>query len=359
MSNPATSSAPQALRVTPSYSIPFEVVTFDIFYLVVHKVMDRLKLFRLTTFLYFVEQFAVAEGSTEAVRREIWSILEKSPGTKVLAERFVQMDSMQRLISIANFLNLLKTFDSGNRKIDQQDWVARVNRIFEHSEGPASSVYELLAVKRPGGGELDYLSTVLKGCSLVSLDELFISAGIQILYQEQIKNDAVKSGKFWRVKCPYRGIELFVSYQAAAKICRTYGQSPALQGIVEWLEKEPPGPSNDAADRQRGRILEAVDSTKYIITLLGIYPGRGYLVLIDASNAELHTASFMKACVGLPLHEFDVWDDQCGRLTDLLEGPVHLNLDDSQMGELTILTSQQDPRGSFVPLTGEYDPSMQ
>ena len=313
--------------------------------------MEREKLFRLSTFLYFIDKISTAEGSTDAVRREIWTMLEKLPATTPLVARIVEMDTKERLQALSHLINLLKTFAAGVRTITNKQWVARIDRIFMNDDDDdddddnggdvavgdaANSIYELLAVKVPGGGELDFLGTVIIGCNLVSLDGLCLLTGIPEPFASQIKQRIIGTGNFWRVKCPFRGIELFVNCNEAAMYCRTYCLSPKGQAAMHWLDTQELNPPSNPAYRQRFRLLEAVDSTKYVITFLSRVPSAGHMVLIRALDGHVHVASFMKACVGLPLTEMDVWDDQCASLTELLNGPVNLRLAEGQIQSLTI-----------------------
>lgn len=124
-----------------------------------------------------------------------------------------------------------------------------------------------------------------------------------------------------------------------------YGQLTTAPVIIHWLQQQASKIQDDPADLQRLRLLEAVDSTQYILTLLGRTPETGQLVLLRASDGHVHAASFMRACVGLPLREQDVRDDDtCGRLVDLLDGPITLHLDDAQMGALTLAAAPRPDR---------------
>ena len=320
--------------------------------------MDRLKIFRLTTLQYFVAQFALAEGSTEAIRKEIWPTLVNSPGMRELVGRLSQMNTRQRCTSIGSLINLLKIFDTTTRTISQPDWVNKVNKIFEHGGSESSNnagdwdratgVYEVLHLQVSSGGASEHLSNVLKGCSLVSLDQLFISADIQNSFRKHIWRDALEGGNSWRIKSAYRDVEMFVRYLDAANVCRMFGNCQKAQAMIRWLEEQAHGPPDDLTDPQKLRLLEAIDGTKYIIALLGTTPGTGNLVLLRASDGHVHATSFMRACVGMPLLEQDVLDDDaCARLTDLLDGPVNLVLDDAQMDALTLTDRPAIvPRGS-------------
>lgn len=62
--------------------------------------MDRLKVFRFATFQYFVEQFSVAEGLTDAIRTKIRPVLESSAEMKPLVGRLVQMNTRDRFRAI-------------------------------------------------------------------------------------------------------------------------------------------------------------------------------------------------------------------------------------------------------------------
>ena len=310
--------------------------------------MERILLFRFSTILYFVEKISRAEGSTDAVRREIWTMLEGTPGTRPLVEQIAKMHSLERLHVLSHLINLLKTFAAGTRNITNQQWVTRIDRVFkdeddddDDSDGVAdkdstNSIYQILAVKIPGGGELDFLGTVIEGCNLVSLDGLFLLAGIPETFSAQIKRRTIATGNFWRVKCPFRGVELFLDCREASRYCTPYCLSPKGQKIIQWLNQQPFSPPNDPAYRQRFRMLEAVDSTVYVVTFLGVAPSAGHLVLIRASDGHVHVASFLKACVGLPVTELEVWDDRCERLQDLMKGPVKLRLDQAQIDLFTI-----------------------
>lgn len=315
--------------------------------------MDRLKIFRFTAFQYFVNHLILAEGSTEAIQREIWPSFQNSTGMGDAVRRILQMNTRERLRAMSRFIDLLMTFDTTTRTISQPDWVAKVDKIFEHNNNessntvgngdPAAGVYELLPVKVPGGGGFDYLSTSLKGCSVVSLDELFISAGIQNHYRDQLRSDSLQAGNSWRIKRPYRDVELFVKCQDAAELCMVYGQSSTAPVIIHWLQQQVSETQADPAGLQRLSLLEAVDSIKYIITLLGTTPEKGQLVLLRASDGHVHAASFVRACVGLPLREQDVRDDHtCGPLADLLDGPITFRLDDAQRGALTLAAPRPD-----------------
>ena len=310
--------------------------------------MERLKLFRFSTFLYFVEKISRAEGSTDAVRRAIWDMLEAAPGTRPLVEQIARMNSLERLQVLSRLINLLKAFAAGTRTITNQQWVSRIDGVFQDDDDDdddsdsdadddsANSIYELLAVKLPGGGEFDFLGTVLQGCNLISLDGLCLLAGMAEPFSTQIKRRTVESGNFWRVKCPSRGVELFIDCQEAARYCRMYCLSPKGQRIIQWLDQQSANPPNNPDYIQRFRMLEAVDSTEYVVTFLGAAPSAGHLVLLRASDGHVHVASFMKACVGLPVTETEVWDDRCVRLRDLLNGPVNLRLNQAQVELLTI-----------------------
>ena len=314
----------------------------------VQETMERTLLFRFTTVLYFVDKIARAEGSSESVREDIWAMLERTEGTTHLVIRIAEMDSMERLQALSHLIDLLKIFAAGSRILTNQQWVDRVERCFLDGDDdddddsafddadPANSIYELLAVKLPGGGELDFIGTVLKGCNLISLDGLCLLAGIPETFSSQIKKRTIGTGHFWRIKCPYRGVELFLDCREAARYCRSYCLSPKAQRIIHWLDQQSVNPPKDPAYRHRFRMLEAVDSTQYVITFLGKGPGAGRLVLIRASDGHVHVASFMKACVGLPVTEMEVWDDECALLRDLLRGPGNMRLDQGQIEVLTI-----------------------
>ena len=322
-----------------------------------HETMDRLKLFRLTTFQYFVAQISLAEGSTVEVRKHIWPKLDNSSEIRIVIDRIAQMNTMERLTAMSSFIDLLKNYNSPTRNISQAEWVTRVNGLFGHGGGgssdavdngdPDASVFEFASIKIPGGGDLEHLSTVREGCSLVSLDKLFFVADIPKPRRGQIKREAVKVGNFWRIKRPYRAVDLYINFHDAADICKTHGRSLGTPRLIEWLEKEAPGPPNDPVDRQRLRLLEAVDSTKYIVSFLGMTPGKGHLVLLRASDAHVHVTSFTRSCAGLPLRQRDVRDDdECARLVDLLDGPVNVELDDAQMNALTV--PPDPPDGDFL-----------
>ena len=275
-------------------------------------------------------------------------MLEATPGTRPLVEQIARMDSLERLQALSHLINLLKAFAAGTRNITNQQWVSRIDRVFQDDDvddddsdsdaddESANSIYELLAVKLPGGGEFDFLGTVLQGCNLISLDGLCLLTGIPETFSAQIKRRTVETGNFWRVKCPSRGIELFLDCHEAARYCRPYCLSPKGQFIMHWLDQQPLNPPNDPDYIQRFRMLEAVDSTEYVVTFLGAAPSAGHLVLIRASDGHVHVASFMKACVGLPVTETELWDDHCVRLRDLLNGPVNLRLNQAQVELLTI-----------------------
>ena len=331
--------------------------------------LERQKLFRFSTFLYFVGKICWAEGSTDPVRKEIWNMLEKKPAIRPLVERMVEMNTMKRLQALSHLINLLKTFTAGARTINNQLWVARIDRILKNDDddddsggevavgATANGIYELQAVKTPGGGELDFLGTIIVGCNLISLDGFCLLTGIAEPFASQIKQRTIETGNFWRVKCPFRGVELFLECREAAIYCRTYCLSPKGQAAIHWLDTQSFNPPNHPANRRRYRIFEAVDSTKYVITFLGAAEGAtamcaGHIVLIRASDGHVHVASFMKACVGLPLTEMDVWDDQCARLSELLKGPVSLRLTEGQINSLRIPVPPpviKDPR-TMIPL---------
>ena len=309
--------------------------------------MERLKLFRFSSFLFFVGKVSRAEGVTDVIARQVNTMLEELPGTKPLVERIIKMDSTQRMHALSQLMNLLTIFAVGTRQVTNQEWVSKIDRVFEHyddddsdtdsDKDSANSIYELLVVKIPGGGELDFLGTVIQGCSLVSLDGLCLLNEIPVWASEQIRKRTIDTGNFWRVKCPFgRGVELFLDCREASLYCRTYCLSPKGQSIIHWLDQQPIKPTIDSAYRHRFQILEAVDSTEYVITFLGSVPTAGHLVLIRASDGYVHLASFMKACVGLPLTELEVWDDHCVRLSDVMKGPVKMRLDPPQIETLTI-----------------------
>ena len=308
--------------------------------------LEREKLFRLATFIYFVEKILRAEGLTDPVRREIWTMFEATPAMKTLVKRIVEMNTKERLQALNHLGTLLKTFAAGTRTITKQQWVARVNRILKNDDDDsgeevtvgdtANCIYEVLAVKTPGAGEVDFLGTTIVGCNLVSLDGLCLLTELAEPFASQIKQRTIESGNFWRVKCPFRGVELFLECREAAMYCRSYCLSPKGQAVIHWLDAHSVNPPIHPANRQRFRMLEAVDSTKYVITFFGAAPGGGHMVLLRASDGHVHVASFMKACVGLPLTEMDVWDDQCARLSELMKGPVSLRLAEWQINMLTI-----------------------
>ena len=312
----------------------------------VQEAMERLYLFRFSTFLYFVEKISRVEGSTDDVRRGIWTMLERSSATLRLVERIAEMDRMERLQAVNHLINLVITFAAGTRTITNQQWVARVERVFKNADDDddssvaakdaANSIYELLAVNVPGGGELDFLGNIIVGCNLVSLDSLCLLTGIPEPFSSQVKQRTIETGNFWRVKCPFRGVELFLDCHEAAMYCRTYCLSPKGQQIIHWLDEQPFNPPDKTPYRQRFRLLEAVDSTEYVITFLGVAPSTGHLVLIRASDGHVHVASFMKACVGLPVTETEVLDDHCERLSELLNGPVNMRLGQAQIDLLTV-----------------------
>ena len=311
--------------------------------------MELLHLFRFSTFVYLVEKISKEEGCTDAVRRDIWTMLDRTPGTLRVIERIVEMDSMERLQALSHLINYLKTFAAGNtRVITNQQWVARIDRVFKDAEDDddddspvtredvANSTYGLLAVNVPGGGEFDFLGNIIIGCNLVSLDSLFFLTGIPQPFSTQIRTRVIATGNFWRVKCPLRGIELFLDCHEAATYCRGYCLSPKAQQIIRWLDGQPHSPPDDTPFRRRFHILEAVDSTEYVITFLGAAPSTGHLVLLRASDGHVHVASFMKACIGLPVTELEVWDDHCEPLSELLKGPVTMRLATGQIDALTI-----------------------
>ena len=308
--------------------------------------MDLTRLFRLSSILYFFEEISKAEGSTDKTRRGIWDTMNKASKTGPLIKRIAGMDTRERLQALSQIVNLLKTYAAGTRNITNQGWLTRIERCFsddDDDDGPAvsmddptNSTYGLLAVKNPFGGEFDFLGTVIVGCNLVSLDGLCLLAQMPETFADQIKRRVLDGGDYWRVKCPSRGVELFIECLAAARYCRSFCHSPKSQQIIQWLDRQPANPPEDPVDGRRFRMLEAVDSTQYVITFLGAVPSAGHLVLIRASDGLVHVASFMKACVGLPVTQLDVWDDHCARLSNLMSGPVKFRLDPAQIDLLTI-----------------------
>ena len=155
---------------------------------------------------------------------------------------------------------------------------------------PAASVYELLSVKMPGGKDFDYLGTVLKGCSIVSLAGLFTSLEIWNPKREMVNNCSLEKLRPRRVKCPHRGAKLYIKYQDAAGVCQAYSRWKTAPGTVNWLEKQALVLPENPADRHRLQLLEAIDMTKYISTLLGKIPRKGGLVLLRASDGHMHVA---------------------------------------------------------------------
>ena len=321
--------------------------------------MKSLKVFRATAFHYFVAQFARAEGSTDEVRNRVLNALEGSSGTKILVEQMIQMNSKERLTAISGLLDQFIDSDNGTRETDQAEWIAKASQLCELEDGdssdtvvirdPANSVYELSAFQIPHKGKSKHISTILKGCSLVSLHEILVPLEPQGPYHDAIKTYKFTARNIWYIKRPYRDADVFVTYQDALKVCRAYSHPPIAQTIIKWLENQL---SDDPADRQRLRILEAVDSTKYAVTFLGATAGRGHLVLLRASDGHVHVASFMKACLGLPLHERDIWDNKCARLTDLLDGPVNFTLNVAQTDALTLRPSKPGPRPTILHIEG-------
>ena len=263
------------------------------------------------------------------------------------------MNSMERLRVLSHLIILLKTFAAGTRTINNQQWVEKVDRVFEDDDSDGASavadeasppgIYELLAVKPPAGAALAFLGTVLSGCNLISLDGVCLLAEIPEASSDHVVRRSLDSGNFWRIKCPYRGVELFLDCHDAAAYCRPYCHSPTAQRIIRWLDQQPPHPPDDRAGRHRLRILDAVDSSQYIVTLLGAHSSAGHVVLIRASDGHVHVASFLKACVGLPVSEMELWDDRCVPLEDLRSGPVGLRLDEAQMDLLCIPASARPP----------------
>ena len=312
----------------------------------VQQAMENLSLFRLSTFVYFFEKISKAEGTTDETRKRIRDTLEGKPGTQRVVERIAAMATIERLTALSQFINILKTYAAGTRNITNQGWLTRIDRCFsdnDDDDGPAisnkdptNSTYEVLAVKRPGGSEFDFLGTVIVGCNLVSLDGFCLLAQMPKVSADKVKRQVLDDGNYWRVKCPFRGVELFIECHEAVDYCNEHCHSLKGQQIIQWLKRQPANPPNDPTYRRRFRMLEAVDSSRYVITFLGEVPGAGHLVLIRASDGLVHTASFLKACVGLPVTQLDVWDDHCARLSNLMSGPVKFRLDPAQIDLLTI-----------------------
>ena len=280
------------------------------------------------------------EGSTDQHRRSIWPSLEGSTEIQNLLDRVIRMNSKERLTALSKFIDLLIAYETTARSIDQAHWVTKIDTFFglekDDSDGdPATGVFELVLVKLPGrrGFEIP----VLKGCSIVSLDELLVYAGIPKPSHDRIKQDAWERHTCWRLKCPNSHLHLFVRYQDAAEICKANRQSQGMRAIVEWLEIQASSPSDDPADQRRLNLLEAVDTTTYVITFFGPVAGKGHLVLLRASDGHIHVASFTRSCFGFPLRERDVRDEEdCSPLDELLHGQVRIDLDDVQMDALTM-----------------------
>lgn len=306
---------------------------------------ERLQLFRFSTIFYFVDNISRAEGSTDAVRREIRDLLEKKAGLRTLLERINQMSSTERLDAVSQLIKLLRIFATATRKITNQEWVTKIDKVFlnkDHNESAAvpsaNASYDIITIPVFGGGPLDFLGIVIHGCNLVNMDGLFALGGVGDTFAAEIRKKAIESGRFWLVKCPTRGVELFLDCHEAAGYCRPHCLSPKGQEIIRWLDQAPLRPSPDPGHRHRFRMLEAVDSRKYVVTFLGLVPSAGFLVLLRASDGHVHVASFMKAFFGLPVTELELWDDHCLPLSDLVVGPVNMCLDNGQIGLLTIPT---------------------
>lgn len=310
--------------------------------------------FRFIMFQYMVEKLSLAEGLTDAILRdENRPLLDDNAQIKILLKRLVQMNTRERFRAMSSLLDLLEPLDNASQILSVPEWVTAVNKAFAHEGNdssedvangdPANSVYEFSHVKLPGLSERESLGMVLKGCSLVSLDRLFTSTEISHSYRDKIKEEALKGGNSWRVKRAYGGVHLYIKYQHAAEICKVHSHGSAALIIVDWLEKQVKNPQDNQAVRRRLRLLEAVDTTKYVISFLGKTPVIGRLVLLRASDGHVHVASFMKSYVGLPLRIRDVREEHdCVPLEDLLHGQVTLDPHDLQRNALTILPTQED-----------------
>lgn len=159
-----------------------------------------------------MEQFSLAEELTDAIRTKIRPVLESSAEIKPLIGRLVQMNTRDRFRAIKFPRPTDNLLTPQRQNFTQPEWVKTVNNIYnlEDSDSsdnvdngdPAASVYEFSPVKLSGGNDFESLATVLQGCSLVSLDELFASAVIRYLDHEKINEHALEELKFWPVKSP-------------------------------------------------------------------------------------------------------------------------------------------------------------
>ena len=302
--------------------------------------MDRLSLFRLTTFQYFVAQISMMEGSNDQDRRSIWATLQGSKEIQKLLDRMIQMNTRERMTALSKFIDLLIAYETTARSIDQADWVTKVNTFFDlepddSDEDPADGVFKLVRDKLTDRRPFEI--SVVEGCSLISLDDLLVYTGIPRPSHDRIKEKAWEDHTCWRIKLPNSHSHLFIKYEDAADICKANRQYQGVRGMIEWLEIEASSPADDPADRKRLSLLEAVDTTRYFVTFLGPVAGKGGLVLLRASDSYIHIASFMRSFFGFPLRERDVRDEHdCAPWVELLNGQVRIDLDEVQMDALII-----------------------
>ena len=303
--------------------------------------MERLSLFRVTTFQYFVAQISMMEGSTDENRRSIWATLQGSTQIQKLLDRMIRMNTRERLTALSKFIDLLIAYETTARTIEQADWVTKINKFFglepdDSDEDPADGVFELIRDKLTGTRAYHEIS-VVEGCSIISLDDLLVYTGIPKPSHDRIKQESWEHLTCWRLRIPNSHAHLFIKYQDAAEICKAHRRYQGVRGVLEWLEEQAASPADDPAGRKRLSLLEAVDRTKYFVTFFGPVAGRGGLVLLRDSDGYIHVASFARSLLGFPLRERDIRDeDDCAPLVELLNGQVRIQLDKVQTDALII-----------------------
>ena len=332
------------------------------------QVMDHLKLFRISTLSYFVNRFVLAERTSDRLRNQIWATLENNTAIQTINERVGLMSTRERLRAIGRFVDFMKTFDPATKRISQTDWMIKVDKCFEDTFGSdfleyeeteyPALVFDLVPIKLSNGDGQTYYVTALKGCSLISLDQVCVCARIltDTDKHKEMKREAYRKYRVWQIYYPGRGITLFLHHQHAAELCRVHVPDSAALAIVEHLQHEQSdildgGNGDDNNDlsihqeRQRQlklHLLDAVDTSTYIITFFGSAiatpSGTGHLVLLRDLDAYVHVASFMRSCFGLPLRaNRDLGGDgACVHLTNLTLGPGKLQLTQGQINALTL-----------------------
>ena len=258
---------------------------------------------------------------------------------QVYVDQMRQMNTRQRIRKISFFLHLLTTSGAASKVLTQPDFEPKDNYSDMVDQDDSSDlkayfdlgVYEFVPVLIFNEHGAEFVVHVLSGCSLVSLSDILASAGMEEVDYNDFESEPLKKFKVWRLKHTIRTVQLYVKYHDAVAILEAHGDPQAASTMITWLMasiSDPP-PNSSPDNPQKVELLEAINREEYVITLFPKAPEmeKGNLVLLRASNGEVHLTSFTRACFGLPLRKRDVRDDhECLEPEYLKHGPMAFQL---------------------------------